>query len=76
LLLVEQGRLSVAASVKASLFVDGTDGARGALALYAEAADNFTLDEARIAAAAAVHLSRALRAAGNSPGATRRSHAA
>jgi putative nucleotidyltransferase with HDIG domain len=39
-------------------------GARGALALYADAADAFTLDDARVAAAAAAHLSRALGAGG------------
>lgn len=54
----------------------GTTGARGALALYADAADAFTLDQARIAAAAAIHLSRALRAAGKTPLATKRSNAA
>ena len=38
-------------------------GARGALALYADAADSFTLDDARIAGAAAACLARALRMA-------------
>jgi putative nucleotidyltransferase with HDIG domain len=36
-------------------------GARGTLALYSDAPDAFTLDHARMATAAAVHLSRALR---------------
>jgi putative nucleotidyltransferase with HDIG domain len=41
-------------------FAAGADG-RGALAFYAEAADAFTLDHARVAAAAAAALSRAYR---------------
>jgi putative methionine-R-sulfoxide reductase with GAF domain len=40
-------------------------GSRGALALYAQAADAFTLEHARIAGGAAVHLSRAFRAVAN-----------
>ena len=54
----------------------GTTGARGALALYADAPDAFTLDHARIAAASAVHLSRALRAAGKAPAVRKRNNAA
>jgi putative nucleotidyltransferase with HDIG domain len=41
-------------------FAAGADG-RGALAFYAEGADAFTLDDARVAAAAAAALSRAYR---------------
>ncbi len=42
----------------------GAGGARGALALYSDTPDAFTLDHARIATDAAAHLSRAVRAAG------------
>ncbi len=54
----------------------GATGARGALALYAEAQDAFTLEHARIAAEAAVHLSLALRAAVKPIAGSGRSHAA
>jgi hypothetical protein len=39
----------------------GAGGSRGALALYAEAADSFSLDHARLAAAAAAALTKACR---------------
>lgn len=54
----------------------GPTGARGALALYADAADAFTLDHARVAGAAAVHLSRAIRAAARKTSVTPRNQAA
>jgi hypothetical protein len=41
-------------------------GGRGALAFYAEAADAFTLDDARVATVAATALSRAFRLAASS----------
>jgi putative nucleotidyltransferase with HDIG domain len=42
----------------------GAGGARGALALYSDLPDAFTLDHARVATDAAAHLSRALRVTG------------
>jgi putative nucleotidyltransferase with HDIG domain len=45
----------------------GVGGARGALALYADAPDAFTLEDARVASDAATQLSRALRVAGKTP---------
>jgi putative nucleotidyltransferase with HDIG domain len=54
----------------------GTSGARGALALYADSSDAFTLDHARTAAAAATHLSRAIRVMSPSRERTARSQAA
>jgi putative nucleotidyltransferase with HDIG domain len=51
-------------------------GAQGAMAFYADAPEAYTLDDARLGAAAAGHLSRALLAAGRRPPSSRRTTAA